>query len=152
MILLNVHGHPRPQPRPRLGRGRVVSTLSPLARRWIAQVEAAARQAAREHDKPAGPLFVTLDFRLPTPKKARHGLPHTFVPDADNLAKLVLDSIMRAGLIGDDSAVSCLLVRKSWASPSHAGVGVTISKHLKLPDSLTEPPRPDWVGGQGVAG
>lgn len=83
-------------------------------------------------------------FRMPTAKSARHGLPHTFVPDADNLAKLALDCIKRAGLIKDDAAVSALTIRKVWHAD--AGADFALASDVQTPASLTEPPRPAWVG------
>lgn len=144
IVLLTVQGTPRPQPRPRFAGGRVVSTANPLARRWKASVEAKARQAASQVGKQAGPLTVAIDFTFPTPKASRHGQPHTFRPDADNLAKLLLDSIMRAGLIADDAAISCLVARKTWGNASQAGAYVTIGpdRRVVLPP---DPGRPDWV-------
>jgi Holliday junction resolvase RusA-like endonuclease len=121
----------------------VVSTVSPLARRWIATVEAAARVAVKEHGQQSGPLSVLMSFHFATPKKDRHGQPHTFVPDADNLAKLVLDSLMRAGLFKDDSAVSCLLARKTWAPSPSAGVAITIGPDRRV--SLPQPTGPAWL-------
>lgn len=143
-VLLTVKGTPRPQPRPRFVRGRVVSTADANARRWIASVEAAARQAAASHGKQAGPLSVLMTFYFPSRDTSRHGQAHTSRPDADNLAKLALDSIMRAGLIGDDAAVSCLVVRKTWGDTSQAGAAITLGqdRRVVLPP---DPTRPDWI-------
>ena len=143
MILLTVKGTPRPQPRPRFVQGRVVSTADPNARRWKAGVEAVARQAAKEHGQQSGPLSVSLTFEMPTADKKRHGRPHTLRPDSDNLAKLVLDAMMSAGLIGDDSAVSCLIVRKTWSPSPLAGVSLAISADARVP--LAEDKPPAWL-------
>ncbi len=143
VILIDVKGTPRPQPRPRFVRGRTVSTADANAKRWIASVEAATRAALAEHGQQTGPLSVLLSFHFPTPKKDRHGLPHTHVPDADNLAKLVLDSLMRAGLFKDDSAISCLVARKTWAASPSAGVSITIGPDRRV--SLPQPTGPAWL-------
>ena len=70
---------------------------------------------------------------MPTADKKRHGLPHTMRPDSDNLAKLVLDALMAAGLIGDDSAVSLLTVRKTWTASPLAGVSLALAADQRVP-------------------
>jgi Holliday junction resolvase RusA-like endonuclease len=77
---------------------------------------------------------------MPTADKKRWGLPHTLRPDSDNLAKLVLDAMMAAGLIGDDSAVSLLTVRKTWAAPPLAGVSLTVAPDQRAPLPTASPP------------
>ncbi|CAB4183215.1 Rus Holliday junction resolvase [uncultured Caudovirales phage] len=123
-IILDVQGTPRPQPRPRFVRGRVVSTADANARRWIATVEAGAKALVELRGKQSGPLAVAIGFRFPTRDKARHGKPHTFRPDVDNLAKLILDCLMRAGLIDDDACVSSLAVQKTWDETGRAVVWI----------------------------
>ena len=131
--MLTVKGTPRPQPRPRFVRGRVISIADPNAKRWAANVEAVARQAVREHGKQSGPLSVCMGFDMPTKDTKRWGLPHTLRPDSDNLAKLVLDCLMRAGLFDDDAAVSCLVARKTWEGVSLAGVSLTVAPDRRVP-------------------
>jgi Holliday junction resolvase RusA-like endonuclease len=80
---------------------------------------------------------------MPTNDKKRWGLPHTLRPDSDNLAKLVLDSLMRAGLFKDDSAVSCLVARKTWSPSPLAGVAITIGPDRRV--SLPQPTGPAWL-------
>ena len=143
-ILLNIPGTPRPQPRPRLCRGRVVSTADANARRWQDEVRKGARVAFDAHGAMAGPLVVSMMFAMPTKDKARHGLPHTFVPDVDNLAKLALDVVVKAGLIPDDRAVSTIVVRKTWAEV--AGMVMTIAaddRQVRVPAEPEAPPR--WL-------
>jgi Holliday junction resolvase RusA-like endonuclease len=80
---------------------------------------------------------------MPTNDKKRWGLPHTLRPDSDNLAKLVLDAIMAAGLIGDDSAVSLLTVRKTWSPSPLAGVSVALAVDQRVP--LSAASAPAWL-------
>ena len=42
-------------------------------------------------------------------------LPHTVKPDADNIAKSVLDAVEKAGIILDDKQIALLTVGKHWA-------------------------------------
>ena len=144
IVLLNIEGNPRPQPRPRLCRGRVVSTADANARRWKDLIRSAGKMAAEAHGQIKAPaVAVVMRFDMPTPKADRHGLPHTFRPDADNLAKLALDAVMDAGLLADDASVSTLVVTKTWAGKG----GLTMTLHL---DDRTPPPVPasrfpDWI-------
>jgi Holliday junction resolvase RusA-like endonuclease len=78
---------------------------------------------------------------MPTKEKSRWGQPHTFRPDADNLAKLALDAMMKAGLMADDSIVSSLMIRKTWAQ--EGGLTATIKQDTRSPSF--QPDRPDWV-------
>lgn len=107
-------------------------------------MEAVARKVAAERGKATGPLSVLIDFTFPTKVASRHGQPHTSRPDADNLAKLILDCLMRAGLIGDDAAVSCVVARKTWGKASHAGASIVVGpdRRVVLPP---DPTRPDWL-------
>ena len=42
-------------------------------------------------------------------------LPHAVKPDADNIAKSVLDAVEKAGIIGDDKQIALLTVGKHYA-------------------------------------
>ena len=42
-------------------------------------------------------------------------LPHAVKPDADNIAKSVLDAVEKAGIISDDKQIALLTVGKYWA-------------------------------------
>jgi Holliday junction resolvase RusA-like endonuclease len=139
-IKFSASGTPRPQPRPRLVKGRVVSVADANAKRWIVTVERAARLALDAHGVAGEPLDVTMVFRMPTKAKDRWGKPHTFRPDADNLAKLALDSMMRAGLIKDDSSVSSLVIKKTWAQEAGADFVVSIDSSVAPCAPYIEPP------------
>jgi Holliday junction resolvase RusA-like endonuclease len=142
-VTFKVNGHPRPQPRPRVVKGRAISTADPLARIWIQAVERASASVGKV-DKSW--IRIELAFRFPTEDQARIYLPHTHVPDVDNLAKLVLDCLQRAGVIKNDSAVSNLTVRKSWSKPEDSGVTILIEEdphREQLPDT------PDWLAPRG---
>jgi len=53
-------------------------------------------------------------------------------PDLDNLAKLLLDELVRAGIIADDSRVVELTLRKLWAPKDAAGIKIIVAKILHL--------------------
>jgi len=85
---------------------------------------------------PVGAFEVKLTFFFRRPKshygkgghvKASAPVFHVSKPDADNLAKLVLDRITRGGQIWrDDSQVATLRVEKYWAI-TDARIGVYVS-------------------------
>jgi len=85
---------------------------------------------------PVGAFDVKLTFFFRRPKshygkgghvKASAPVCHVSKPDADNLAKLVLDRITRGGRIWrDDSQVAKLTVEKYWAI-TDARIGVYLS-------------------------
>lgn len=137
--MLHVQGIPRPQPRPRFARGRVISCADANAKRWISAVEAKARELRHQDAPLEGGLFVGLVFTFPAGAKRQEGEAHVSRPDADNLAKLVLDCLMRAGLIGDDAAVSQLLIKKSYGA--EPGVLIYLAKDRRGPDR----PAPRWI-------
>lgn len=144
IVLLNVEGNPRPQPRPRFIRGRVVSTADANAKRWKDQILNTAKLAVEARGiVEAGSVAVVLRFDIATNKTARHGLPHTFRPDADNLAKLALDAVMDAGLLKDDAAVSTLVVTKTWAAKG--GMIMTLHEDDRTPSHIPAARFPDWI-------
>ena len=118
-------GDPKGQPRPRaFSRGGITRMYDPgTAEGWKGQIAAEAMP-----HKPAaqleGPLHVTLLFRFARPKShwSKKGLKptapeyHTSKPDADNLAKAVLDCITQLGFWRDDAQVAALDVRKKYAN------------------------------------
>lgn len=92
---------------------------------WKGQIAAAA-MPHKPYTQLQGPLDVMLKFYFARPKShsSRKGLKpnapewHTSKPDADNLAKAVLDCITQLGFWKDDSQVVALDVRKRYASAS----------------------------------
>lgn len=93
---------------------------------------------------------MTILFRFPTKDSKRHGLPHTHVPDADNLAKLALDALQRSGTLANDSAVSALTVRKVWCASPLAGATFMLAEDReRVP--LGGEKAPAWLAG-GLSG
>jgi Holliday junction resolvase RusA-like endonuclease len=144
IVLLNVEGNPRPQPRPRFVRGRVISTADANAKRWKDLIQSTAKLAVEAHGQIQGAaIAVVMRFDMPTPKADRHGRPHTFRPDADNLAKLALDAVMSAGLLKDDAAVSTLVVTKTWAGKG--GLILTLHDDDRTPSPVPADRMPGWI-------
>ena len=115
-----VLGEPIAQPRPRVGLRngvpRVYKDASHPVHAWREQVRLVARSTY--HGMPLeGPLAVYLSFLMPRPKamqwkrRAMPRVPHTVKPDADNLAKASLDSLLGV-VMQDDSQIAVLHVTK----------------------------------------
>ena len=69
------------------------------------------------------PVKVTLRFEMPRPKRPKFVRP-AVKPDADKLARAVLDSLTDAGLLADDSRVVDLHVTEFYSETP--GVVVTV--------------------------
>ena len=116
-----VYGNPVPQKRHRHTRqGRVWDPSSAQKRAFLE----ASREACPTCDVLRGPLRMQLTFVFQRPKShytskgkltARAPLQHVHTPDADNLAKFVMDSISGVGrFILDDRQVYELSIAKRW--------------------------------------
>lgn len=138
MIAFFAPGDPKGQPRPRaFARGGHARVFDPgTAEGW----KSAVALAAREHVRTPldGALRVEMLFTFRRPKghyrtgKNSHVLRddaptfHTSKPDADNLAKAVLDALTTLGAWRDDAQVSTLIVTKDYGDTP--GVRVEIAE------------------------
>jgi Holliday junction resolvase RusA-like endonuclease len=139
-----IYGDPKGQPRARafarkMGAKHVARMYdSDVADAWKRAVDLGIERelkAAGALD-PVGAFECKLTFFFRRPKshygkgghvKASAPICHVSKPDADNLAKLVLDRITRGGRIWrDDSQVARLTVTKYWAI-TDARIGVYLS-------------------------
>lgn len=122
MITIEVRGIPAPQgSKTRLAHGAMVESGRKKVDPWRAAVRAEAQRVldgthSAYMDK-AIPIAMSIDFRLPRPASApkRVKLPAKR-PDLDKLARSVLDALVEASAIGDDSQVTCLQLTKTYAS------------------------------------
>jgi Holliday junction resolvase RusA-like endonuclease len=144
-----VAGTPRPQPRPRFVNGRAVSTLDAKSNAWKAALRACAGHVLQRAGKTSESLglreaiSMELTFTFATGEEGRFGKPHTHKPDADNLAKLVMDALVDGGLwVGDDSRVADLTVRKRWCAAGEEGVSVSVYVDAQVQEQAA----PDWLG------
>jgi Holliday junction resolvase RusA-like endonuclease len=100
-----------------------------------------AMAASGQREPMTGPLAVEIDAWLRRPdrliprvgpriRKAQppsEAFPACAKPDADNVAKLILDALTQAGVIADDKAVWSLSVKKRWvAVGGEVGVDVRV--------------------------
>lgn len=103
-LTFSLSGEPRGKGRPRATvRGAHASVYTDAkTRKYEASVTKAARNVMAGRPPLEGPLSVSLRFRMPIPKSAPKRdriamaageIAHTSRPDADNLAKAILDGI-----------------------------------------------------------
>jgi len=143
-LTFTVQGEPKGQPRPRAFARKMGSIHvarfydSDVADAWKRAVYCEVLEAANKAgwQVTTGPVSVALRFAMPRPKShfGAKGLKpsapqaHVGKPDADNLAKLILDQATRTERIWrDDSQVVEMHVVKGWAFEQDAGCVVEIA-------------------------
>ena len=126
---IRIYGAPKGQPRPRAfvrrSTGRAGVYDPGTAEGWKGDIARGCETL--EGRSMLYPISVTLTFFMPLPKmhyrangtlKAKSPVYcHTNKPDADNLAKAVLDALTGIRAWHDDALVSELVVRKYWELP-----------------------------------
>jgi Holliday junction resolvase RusA-like endonuclease len=129
-ITFDVVGEPKSQPRVKAMRcGGFIRIYTPAtAKEWKGAVAKAAAPFLSPEGPLTGPLYLTLLFRFARPKshlrttgELTKSAPrqHTQKPDADNLAKAVMDALTDCGLWADDTQVVRLNVCKTFVGSSH---------------------------------
>jgi len=141
LFAVSIVGQPKGQPRPRaFSRGGKAAVYDPgTAEGWKASIAlACADLEGRGLDCC---LMVSLVFHMPRPKGhfGKKGLFERFAgilfrkkPDADNLAKAVLDCLTSIQAWKDDDQVTDLIIRKRYATDRPTGMDLEIHE-------LTEP-------------
>lgn len=141
-------GEPKGQPRPRaFSRGGKAAVFDPAtAEGWKACVAKACEPLVGRGIDSA--LMLSLTFHMPRPKKhfGKHpkklgqllaafvGTLFTRKPDADNLAKAVMDAMTAIGVWRDDDQVTDLIVRKRFTAPgSPSGCRIQIYELTETP-------------------
>lgn len=132
-LTIDIPGQPIPKGRGRaVRRGASVRVVTPeRTRDFEAGVAMIARAAARVAGWAADPLDALaceIWATMARPQRRGASAPslHVVRPDADNIAKAVLDGLVLGGLIRDEQ-VCDLLVRKRYAAPGEEpGVRVRI--------------------------
>lgn len=158
-ITIVAYGNPRPQPRPGIVKGRLISMADAKTKLWLGSVQRACgralsvvggRQVIPDLIGTAG-VTVRMQFRFGCedvigrkPKTGRiNGMPHDQRPEADSLAKLVLNAMAKAGILTDAHSVSSLVVEKLWSYKETKGVTIQVMPYIQQFD-----PTP-WVGRDG---
>jgi crossover junction endodeoxyribonuclease RusA len=129
-VAFEVIGLPAPQGSKRhVGNGVMVESSKKL-KPWRDAVTAAAREAQEQFGTIDGPVEVVMVFRFPPVKSEPYRRRHATKPDADKLARGVLDALTHARLIGDDSHVWALHASKRYALDGQAiGASVEVWSH-----------------------
>ena len=132
-----VSGEPKGQPRPKaFSRGGFTRVYDPgTAEGWKGCVALAARQYLPKEPL-ACPVSLRLSFKMPRPKghyrangTLKDSAPRCFSkkPDADNLAKAVMDALTQLRVWLDDCQVVRLDVHKTYAIKT-PGVSIEIQE------------------------
>lgn len=125
-ITFRVFGEPAPKGSKRhVGNGRLIESSKKLPA-WMRAVtqEAAKNRPSSPID---GPTTVLMDFYLPRPKRPRYDAP-AVKPDADKLARSILDGLEGAGILKNDSRVTHLEATKHYANnDTPPGAHITIT-------------------------
>ena len=118
-LAFQVFGDPVPQGSKRAfvvkNRAVVVDDNKATLKSWRTAVVDAARAELNGEAPDLGPVRITLMFFLRQPKRPKAPVPIT-KPDADKLARAVLDGMTDAGVFRDDSQVTTLTVRKRYTT------------------------------------
>ena len=129
-----IDGIPRAQPRSRaktvgkMGRIHVYVPRKDPVTTWKRDVMWGWRQ---HHDKPvSGPVRLMMTFYFPRPKRLQGApegtIPHTGVPDVDNLCKAVMDALKNVAW-DDDRQVYDISMQKLYVDHGHPpGVYITL--------------------------
>jgi|GEM_PF-3330413 len=129
MLAFTVNGTPRPHEWHVGGkRGHAGSGALQKKAIWAYAIEREAKRALKlaglTRHTPGDPVVLKLCARFRTGYPDRWGTLHTATPDADNVTKLAMDALVRAGALADDKLVADLRVQKVWHQ--HPGLDVTI--------------------------
>ena len=127
-ITFRVDGDPAPKGSKRhVGNGRLIESSKKLP----AWMQAATQEAAKNRPSTPidAPVSVYMDFYLPRPKRPRYNVP-AVKPDADKLARAILDSLEAAGVLTNDSRVTLLRATKHYATDA-TPPGAEIAIHWK---------------------
>lgn len=113
--------------------------------KWRADVELCARRATG-YSRPNldEPVLVIVEFTFKTPKARAGEIRMSTMPDADKLARAVLDALKMAHVFVDDGRVSDLVVTKRYGSEPGAYIAVSrgeldlsaIVKHARATEPL----------------
>lgn len=133
-IQFTVPGRPQGKARPRFADGHAYTPYETRAyERLIASVANYAVRHASDYSQ-AGPkaVYITAFFPIPrslsaAEKAARRGQSHMHRPDADNIAKAILDGINGIAFADDAQVVELRVAKRYAMTPDAVGVSVHVS-------------------------
>lgn len=137
-LVVRIPGRPRTQGSATLHNSRMFKTQQEKAHRHLAvwvmrrdwagvRLEGPVRVDIRAEFERYKSHYRTGRFAAELKPSAPH-TPHTYKPDADKIARLLLDALTESGVIKDDSQVCELRVEKRWIPRGHeSGTTVTLT-------------------------
>ncbi len=117
-LTINVTGRPAPKGSLRhVGRGRLVEQVAG-SKPWRETVAVAAREAARTAGwaPPLGPVQVVASIYVPRLKRPRAWPITRSSGDLDKHMRNILDALVDAGVLRDDSQVVSIVANKGYAN------------------------------------
>jgi len=134
-----VAGEPKGQPRPRaFARSGMVRMYDPgTAEGWKSAIADEWRRSAPAMPKILTPVCLKLSFFMPRPKShfnskriLKPSSPKFYAkkPDADNMAKAVMDALTQLQAWEDDDQVVILKVTKQFADGGNTGCAIHLKK------------------------
>ena len=122
-------GVPKAQPRPRAVRaGNGVRVYDPgTAQEWKLAIMATLAPLMREREPLTGAVEISMKFFMPRPKGCTAKW-HTKKPDADNLAKVVMDACTAMSVWSDDAVVASLWAQKLYEMDYGPGVVILVDE------------------------
>jgi Holliday junction resolvase RusA-like endonuclease len=112
------------------GRAVIVEGTSKAGRlkhkNWRDDVRNAARESEGESETFTGPVYIEIQFLMPSIKSDPYRCLHSTAPDLDKLIRSTLDSLVNAGVIKDDSLVYSINAQKRYATEDHERPGAII--------------------------
>lgn len=117
---------PRPKERPRMARNGKVFTPQATAEyeRTLAMMLGRPLLSPLAYH---APVSIDVRFYLEPPKSKDVRRFHTSRPDVDNLLKSVLDALILARILEDDSCVHCVRATKAYANHGCARIELDLS-------------------------
>jgi Holliday junction resolvase RusA-like endonuclease len=158
VLVVTMKGRPLALPRARFvpGRGGVPVSVTGAAKHYAEALQARARAAVlnagerRLQQAFAGQaVAVAALWQFQTDLQDTWGKPHMGKPDTDNLGKLVLDCLQKAGALGgDDCRVAHFVGQKLWSN--HSAVTLTVALFNEdwwgvFMKEAKQGPKPEWL-------
>lgn len=137
MFLIMVEGIPATQGSKTLYRGRMVEASKKLPA-WRSAILLECKREFLRADgfvTFAQPVRVEVTFYLPRPAKSKWAFVPAGKPDVDKLLRGVLDPLVIAGVLQDDSLVVEVVGRKLWTgngNQPHPGATIRIENYYDL--------------------
>ena len=129
--VIHVAGTPTPQGSKKgfviSGRAVLVESSAVKLKAWRKAVAEAAKHANDSGLPYITPVHVDIVFWLTRPQKPKFAHAPGVKPDLDKLVRGVLDALVHAGTLADDSLVTSLVAEKRYAPGEKTGATISIT-------------------------